>query len=287
VSDLRFGYVTNGLADHRIDDALALLADHGYDGVSLTLDHHHLDPFAPDLTGRVGRLGRTLARLGLSCTVETGGRYVLDARAKHHPTLLSAGRARRIDLVRRAIAIAADLGAPVVSLWAGVRPPGAARADSWAHLVDGCGQLLVEADRRGVVLGFEPEPGMLVETIDQWEDLARDLGDHPRFGLTLDLGHCLCVEADDPATCVHRGGGRIVHVHIEDMRRGVHEHLDFGDGDLEPAAPLQALRRIGYGGLVAVELSRHSHDAHRVVPRAIAVLRRAAADPLPEAVAGR
>ena len=48
---LRYGYGTNGLADLRLDDALALLADLGYDGVGLTLDHIHLDPLAPDLRG--------------------------------------------------------------------------------------------------------------------------------------------------------------------------------------------------------------------------------------------
>ena len=36
---LRLAYVTNGLGHHRLDDALALLADSGYDGVALTLDH--------------------------------------------------------------------------------------------------------------------------------------------------------------------------------------------------------------------------------------------------------
>ena len=34
----RLGYNTNGLAHHRLDDALALLADSGYEGIALTLD---------------------------------------------------------------------------------------------------------------------------------------------------------------------------------------------------------------------------------------------------------
>lgn len=51
---LRFGYGTNGLADLRLDDALGLLADLGYDGVGLTLDHMHLDPLGDDLA-EIGR----------------------------------------------------------------------------------------------------------------------------------------------------------------------------------------------------------------------------------------
>ena len=44
---LRYAYVSNGLTGHRLDDALALLADCGYEGIALTLDHVHLDPLAP------------------------------------------------------------------------------------------------------------------------------------------------------------------------------------------------------------------------------------------------
>ena len=35
---LRYGYNTNGMANHRLDEALRLLADLGYDGCALTLD---------------------------------------------------------------------------------------------------------------------------------------------------------------------------------------------------------------------------------------------------------
>ncbi|KAK1182911.1 sugar phosphate isomerase/epimerase, partial [Streptomyces sp. NBS 14/10] len=123
---LRFGYGTNGLADLRLEDALALLADLGYDGVGLTLDHMHLDPLAPDLAARTGRVGRRLAALGLDVTVETGARYVLDPRRKHGPSLLDPApeaRARRVDLLLRAVRVAADLGAHAVHCFSGIVPP--------------------------------------------------------------------------------------------------------------------------------------------------------------------
>ena len=128
------------------------------------------------------------------------------------------------------------------------------------------------ADERDVVLGFEPEPGMLVERLGEYEQLAAALGDPPRLGLTLDLGHCLVV--DEPVVdSIRRAGPRLVNVHVEDMRREAHDHLDFGEGELDFPPALAALREVGYEGLVGVELSRHSHAADTVVPRALRFLR--------------
>ncbi|MBJ6145470.1 hypothetical protein [Hymenobacter sp. BT559] len=53
---LRYAYNTNGASNHRLGDALTLIAEAGYDGVALTLDHHHHDPFAPDFAGRNAQL---------------------------------------------------------------------------------------------------------------------------------------------------------------------------------------------------------------------------------------
>lgn len=270
---LRYSYVTNGLADHRLDEALELLAGEGYDGVALTLDHHHLDPLASDLSSRVDAVRRRVRALGLAITIETGGRFVLDPRRKHEPTLLSnEGRERRLALLRRAVDIGGDLGAEAVSFWSGSSPPGTEEREAWDRLVEGCANLVEHATARGIPLGFEPEPGMLVDRIATWEALASELGDPPGFGVTVDVGHCQCSEDEPIADLVRRVASRLVHVHIEDMRRGVHEHLDFGEGEIDFPPVLAALAEVDYRGLISVELSRHSHVAHLVVPRAIRFL---------------
>ena len=134
--------------------------------------------------------------------------------------------------------------------------------------------MLAHAERRGVSVGFEPEPGMFVERLDDFEALDRRLGHpgrarpharHRALRLPRARRRWRTASAGPPAA--------LVHVHIEDMRRGVHEHLMFGDGELDLAVALAALSEIGYDGLVAVELSRHAHAAHETVPRAIALLR--------------
>jgi sugar phosphate isomerase/epimerase len=272
---LRFGYGTNGFSNHRLDDALAVIADLGYEGVALTLDHHHLDPFGPDLARRVAALADRLAMLRLGLVVETGARYLLDPWRKHAPTLLDPEPAARLDFLRRAIAVGADLGAEAVSFWAGVRPPELDPDLAWRRLVDGCATVAAAAADAGVPLGFEPEPGMLVEDIAGWHRLRAALGAPAAFGITLDIGHCRCLEPVPVPDCVAAVADHLVNVQIDDMRRGVHEHLEFGEGEIDFPPVLRALEDAGYPGLVAVELPRHSHAAPDVAARSLDFLRRA------------
>lgn len=277
---LRFAYGTNGFGDHRLDDAIRVLADLGYRGLSLTLDHHHLDPFAPGLARRVDAVRRTLDAAGLSVVVETGARYLLDPWRKHRPTLLCGeGRELRIDLLRRAIDIASGLGAEAVHLWSGTAPEDVSEERVWRRLVDGCAAILDHADRAGIPLAFEPEPGMLVSDMAGYRRLCAALGTPDRFLLTLDIGHCQCAEPLPVEECVHESADRLAHVQIEDMYRGVHEHLPFGEGEIDFPPVLHALAMIGYGGLVSVELPRHSHAATLTAQASLDFLRTAAAVP--------
>ncbi|GAA2357234.1 sugar phosphate isomerase/epimerase family protein [Streptomyces cuspidosporus] len=277
---LRFGYGTNGLADLRLDDALALLADLGYDGVGLTLDHMHLDPLAPDLAARAARVARRLAALGLDVTVETGARYVLDPRHKHGPSLLDPdpqARARRVDLLLRAVRVAADLGAHAVHCFSGTAPAGDDADTAWQRLAASLTPVLEAAATAGIPLAVEPEPGHLLATLADFHHLRRLLGDPPALGLTLDLGHCQCLEPLPPADCVRAAAPWLRHVQIEDMRRGVHDHLPFGEGEIDFPPLLAALAATGYQGLTVVELPRHSHAGPHHARTSLPFLRRAAA----------
>ena len=277
---LRFGYGLNGFTDHRLEDALALLADLGYDGVALTLDHAHLDPFAPDLAGRTARVGSLLERHGLAVVVETGARYVLDPRHKHEPTLVSRdGRDRRVDLLEKAIRVAAELGSPVMSFWSGIAPRGTNRYELWARVEAGVTALLPLAESHGVDLALEPEPGMFVERIADVLELRRRLDSPDRLRLTVDVGHLRCTEEAEPAACVLGAGDLVANVQIDDMRRGVHEHLPLGEGEVDFPPVLAALEAIEFDGLVAVELPRHSHAAPSLAASSLELLRDAARRP--------
>ncbi|WP_432075452.1 sugar phosphate isomerase/epimerase family protein [Streptomyces wuyuanensis] len=273
---LRLGYGTNGLTDLRLDDALLLLADLGYDGVGLTLDHMHLDPLAPGLGTRTRRLAGRLADLGLEVTVETGARYVLDPRHKHGPSLLDpdpGARAARTGFLARAVQVAADLGAHAVHCFSGTAPRDTPPDDAWRRLASALTPVLEAAATARVPLAIEPEPGHLLATLDDFHHLRALLGDPEPLGLTLDIGHCQCLEPAPPAECVKQAAPWLRHVQIEDMRRGVHEHLPFGDGDIDFPPVLDALAATGYRGLTVVELPRHSHAGPELARASIEFLR--------------
>jgi sugar phosphate isomerase/epimerase len=270
---LRFAYNTNGAANHRLDDAIAIIADAGYDGVALTLDHHHLDPMEAGWETRAEALARRLRSLNLGCVIETGARYLLDPRAKHEPTLLTPtpeGRARRVAFLNRATDIGAMLGAEAMSFWAGVPRPGVMPVQAGIWLREGLAQVLEHAARREVAAALEPEPGMLVETVDQWAALREEL---PGLTLALDLGHLLVTEEREPPAAVREFAPHLGTVAIEGMARGQHIHLPFGEGDMDVPACLDALEAIGFRKLVCVELSRESHRADTMIPQSIQWLR--------------
>lgn len=297
------GYNTNGLAHHRLDDALALLSDLGYGGVALTLDVGHLDPLRAT-AAEVDAVALRCERLGLARAVETGARFVLDSHAKHFPTLMEASavdRARRVDFLVRCAAIASDLGAEVVSIWAGAAPgnvvgdsadrvgadrggavddggdaPSAAAAthdDLWRRLVDGVEEVLARTAQLPLRFCFEPEPGMFVERPAGYLELVRRLGERgveaARLPLTLDVGHLLCTGDLPVPERVIELAPHLAHVHLDDIANGVHEHRPFGEGDLDLDGTLAALDRIEFEGMAAVELSRDSHRGAQMAREAL------------------
>ena len=298
------GYNTYGLAHHDLFDAVSLLADIGYRGVAITIDHNALPPGdlsmfhagdCPNFCGdcpnfrlsengtvplgesggriksaeQIAQLRDMLKTLAMRSVIETGARFLLDPRVKHEPTLLSDLRRRRIDFYKYAVDCAAALGSDCVSLWSGAaNTPLAAshasptgkdfREQMMARLVEGLREVLDYAAAKNVIIAFEPEPGMFIDTMSAFEELLAQI-DGPNLRLTLDIGHLQCQGELPIAEVIRRWSPRLANVHIEDMRRGVHEHLMFGEGEIDFPPVLQALADVNYSGGLYVELSRHSH----------------------------
>ncbi|WP_375410179.1 sugar phosphate isomerase/epimerase family protein, partial [uncultured Methylobacterium sp.] len=91
--------------------------------------------------------------------------------------------------------------------------------------------------------------------------------------LALDTGHCLVTQEREPAAAVAEFADRIGTVAVEDMARGRHIHLPFGEGDMDVPGVLAALEAIRFDKLICVELSRESHRADVMIPESLRYLR--------------
>jgi L-ribulose-5-phosphate 3-epimerase len=299
------GYNTNGLAHHDLFDAVELLAEIGYRGVAITIDHNALAPGGtaglpssadegstlldkPAVPpGNLRRLRRLLEKHNMRSVIETGARYLLNPQVKHEPTLLSDCPRRRIEFYKYAVDCAAELGSDCVSIWSGTLRTGTEvavgsnltdhggswRQPPWDRLVAGLREVLDYAAAKSVTIAFEPEPGMFIDTMPAFEQLLTRI-DAPNLRLTLDIGHLQCQGELPIPDVIRRWAPRLANVHIEDMRRGVHEHLMFGDGEIDFPPILQSLAEIGYQNGIYVELSRHSHEGPSAARRAYEFLAR-------------
>lgn len=268
------GYNTNGLAHHDPFQAVELLAEIGYKSVGLSIDHGTLNPYGGHVMTRLKQMRRTLEACGMRSVIETGSRFLLDPRHKHEPTLVTsdpAGRVKRIEFYKHGIDAACELGSDCVSIWSGVLHDGADRPTVMRRLVGGLHEVLDYAEQRQMTIGFEPEPGMFIDTMSRYEELLAAIT-HPRLRLTLDIGHLHCLGETPIAAQIERWGEQLINVHLEDMCAGVHEHLMFGEGEIDFPPIFQALRRVGYTGGVHVELSRHSHEGPAAAAKAFAYL---------------
>jgi L-ribulose-5-phosphate 3-epimerase len=281
---MRLGYNTNGLAHHRLLDAIEVLADEGYASVAITLDAGALDPYEEPVTlaRQVHQVRSALDRHGLARVIETGARYLLNPRLKHDPTLMDPDPARRdlrVDFLRRSIDLASALGAEAVSFWSGKSPLPVDEAEGMERLIAALQPVLHHAERMNMPLAFEPEPGMFIDTLDRFARLDERVR-HPLFDLTIDVGHVHCSREGDIAGRLRAWRSRLRNLHIEDMVEGVHEHLMFGEGTMDFPPIVRALHAIAYRGGVHVELSRHSHVAVEAVRASAAFLKPLLSAPL-------
>ena len=191
----------------------------------------------------------------------------------------AARQARAGQDLRRAIALAARLGANKVATFSGglawpyaypYPPPPAGLVElAFETLARRWGPLLDAADAAGVDLCFEPHPGQDVHDGATFARFLEAVGGHPRAKLLYDPSH-LRLQHMDYLGFIDRWHERIAAFHVKDAEfvpsaeRGVHggygDWLDRpgrfrspGDGDIDFRGVFSRLTRYGYDGWATLE----------------------------------
>jgi L-ribulose-5-phosphate 3-epimerase len=119
------------------------------------------------------------------------------------------------------------------------------------------------ARKHGVRVGIENHPERNADEV-----LAKIGDDADVLGACIDTGWWL-TQGYDPVAAVRGLSKHLFHIHLKDIRAaGKHETCALGDGLLDVAAVLAALREVGYDGYLSVE---HEPDDYDRPPRSCAV----------------
>jgi len=256
---MQFAFSTNAYLKFPFAEAARRLAAIGYTGIEIMADVPHAWP-ACLLEEQKEGIRQALAehKLAISNVNAFMMNAISDPRQQYwHPSWIEPDRHYRrirIDHTIRSLTLARELGAPCITTEpGGPVEPGASWSAALKLFVEGLQPVAEHAEKQGVLLLIEPEPGLLIETADQFLELMQHV-DSPAIGLNFDIGHFYCVK-DDPAPTVHRLAPYIRHFHLEDIAATrVHHHLIPGEGAIDFPAVFQAIRQIGYDGWITVEL---------------------------------
>jgi sugar phosphate isomerase/epimerase len=255
----KLAFSTNAYLRFSFAEAVRRLSAIGYRGVEIMADVPHAWPaFLLDEQKQGIRDSLKQNGLAISNINAFMMHAVNDARQRYwHPSWIEPDRHYRqirIDHTCRALTLAKELGAPCIT----TEPGGPVEAGgSWSAalklFVEGLKPVLDHAEKEGVLLLVEPEPGLLIETCDQFLELMQHL-DSPAVGMNFDIGHAYCV-GDEPATSIPRVAKHIRHFHLEDIAATrVHHHLIPGEGAIDFASTLRAIRAMNYQGWITIEL---------------------------------
>ncbi len=274
---MKFAYSTNAYMRFPFEEAVSRIAKLGYTGLELLADVPHAWPMNL-LPGDVERIRQTLDRHGMAISNVNAFmmRGVNDPRQPYwYPSWIEPDpnyRAIRREHTKRALMLAAELGAPGIQTEpGGPLPPGLSRRHAYRIFYDELMPCVEVAEKLGVHLLIEPEPGLLIERFEQFLEFAGMI-DSPAVGLNFDIGHAFCV-GQSPEVWIPTMAQFTRHYHIEDISaQRVHHHLIPGEGAIDFPAVLKAIRDSHYSGWVTVELYPYVDDPDAAGQKALKYL---------------
>ncbi len=179
-------------------------------------------------------------------------------------------RERGVDIVRRSLRLASELGVGVLLVVPGVLSPAGSDRDehvpydvAMERMQDGIARLVPTAEEVEVTIGIENVwNGLLLSPVEMRDFI--DGFESDRVGSYLDVGNVIRFGyAED---WIHILGGRICSVHFKDFKRSVgtlEGFCDLLEGDVNFRAVMRELRAVGYDGPCVAEFFGLEEDALR------------------------
>jgi inosose dehydratase len=229
-------YLSNGDTEACVREVAAA----GYEGVEL------FDGNVVGFAGGAVALRELLADLELELVaVYSGANFVF-------PEILD----EELWRIERAARAGAELAAEHLVVGGGARRSTGTTDDDYRLLGEALDRVVAIAERYGLTASFHPHLGTCVETPEEIEKAFAAT----RIGFCPDTGH-LAAGGSDNVELIERFADRIPYFHLKDYVSTPLGFVPLGEGELDVAATVRALERIGYDGWVTVEADGWPGDA--------------------------
>lgn len=275
---MKLAFSTNAFTRLPLEEALRGIRDAGFSAAEILADVPHAYPDTLD-DAKVSEIRKSLDATGLAvsninCNCSFGYWKHAPPEPYFEPSLISPNsqhRADRTRMILKTLDFAKAIGAPNISITSGrcLGPMNPTKAA--AQFRESIKPILDHAEKLGVGVGIELEPGLFLEwaaELRQWIDLLKS----PVFGANLDIGHSVVMgETVEQAILAVRG--RIWNMHIEDLPGRKHYHTIPGEGDFPWHELERMLEDIEYDRYLTVELYTMTDDPHDAARKSYAFLK--------------
>jgi sugar phosphate isomerase/epimerase len=271
---MKLGFSSNAFKKFSLEQCIPLISRIGYSAIEILCDIPHAYPPKEQDAIKTKAL---LSKHNLEISnLNTFTLYAI--RDTYHPSWvedLSELRQLRFEHTINCIEFASKLGCRNISTEAGgPLPKGPNNSFGLRRrFAEEMNALSRFAEKHGIKVLVEPEPGLLLETSRDFLSFIKTI-ESEYIRLNFDIAHFYC-SREDPAEMVQKLSEFIEHFHLSDIGiNRVHNHLIPGEGAIDFKSVFKAIVESGYKGFVTVELYPYQNNPIFAATKAFEFLQR-------------
>jgi sugar phosphate isomerase/epimerase len=266
---LRFGISTHLFHDAPLGlEHFRAVADAGFDSVELFATRTHFDYHDPAATAQLAEW-----LMATRLTLHSVHAPIADSLIKgvwgtpySNASADAKKRAHAVQEAAHALNIARTLPYAFLVVHVGVPDEYAAASDNTREAARrSIEEMAARAAENGVRLALEVIPNAL-STPDSLVRMIEDELELPALGICMDVGHAHMMSGD-VAESIETVSGHLVTTHVHDNDGKRDQHLTPFAGSLDWPATLMGFQKVGYDGVLLMELA-NTDDPQRVLDRA-------------------
>ncbi|MBQ4257495.1 MAG: sugar phosphate isomerase/epimerase [Clostridia bacterium] len=167
--------------------------------------------------------------------------------------------AEHFEAVEKAISVARKISTKIVIISGPFKNAEEPFEIQWKRQIEALQHLSDTAEREGIYLAVEYEPGFVIDNHELLLQAFSEVGSSA-LRVNADIGHFFLLEKD-PIGTIETLRDLIVHAHVENMKTGIHNHHVPYEGDMDLRVYFRKLREIGFDGIASFDAYQYDYEA--------------------------